>query len=332
MRKIYFIYPEFGNITTGGTLYDFYLCKYLKKIFIYHQSITVNHDISNIKIFRKIKSIPKDSIIIIDGYLANRIKYLLKKYNNIHLLVHHPCSLEDPADTTSSLRLFFNEKIAFTHAQSITTVSKYMKSRISRYLNRSSKISVVYPGIRECFFNCKTDVESIDILSIGNLIPRKGFEWLVESLSRLNIDWHLNIIGSYSIDNNYYEKVTNLIRKHKLEDKITFLGTVEKNVMLDYMQNSKLFVLATHYEGFGMALLESSISGLKVITTDLPVLREVLRNRDVDFVEEDNIDSLAKCIEYNLSHTHSLPITSCTEKYGWKRAARNFKMVLYGKR
>ena len=215
MRKIYFIYPKFGNITTGGTLYDFQLCLYLKKIFIYHQSIIVSHDASSIKIFSKLKSIPKDSIVIIDGYLANRIKYLLKKFKNINLLIHHPCSLEDPSNRTSCLRLFFNEKIAFTHAKSITTVSKYMQSRIRKYLNRRLDGSVVYPGIRDCLFKCKADTESMNILSIGNLIPRKGYEWLVESLSRLNVDWHLNIIGDYNIDNDYYQKLITLIKKYK---------------------------------------------------------------------------------------------------------------------
>ena len=95
--------------------------------------------------------------------------------------------------------------------------------------------------------------------------------------------------------------------------------------MLDYLQKSKLFILTTHYEGFGMALLESSISGVKVITTDLPVLREVLRSRDVDFVEENNVKSLAETIEHNFNNHVSKSASSSIEKYGWKRAARNFK-------
>ena len=332
MRKIYFIYPEFGSTVTGGTLYDVQLCKYLKKIFIYHYSIVVNHDISNIKLYSKIKSIPKNSIIVVDGYLANRIKDILKKYKNINLLVHHPCSLEDPSSRSSNLRLFFNERLAFSQANKITTVSKYMKSKISRYLNNYSNVSIVYPGIRECFFNSKGITKSKNILSIGNVIPRKGYEWLINSLSILKFDWHLNIIGSYNIDDIYYQSLTALIKKKHLEKKITFLGSVETDTMLDYLHKSKLFILSTHYEGFGMALLESSIFGVKVITTDLPVLREVLRNRDADFIEEGNINSLAESIEYNFNNTCPKPMISSIDKYGWKRAARNFKTVLYGKR
>ena len=151
-------------------------------------------------------------------------------------------------------------------------------------------------------------------------------------MSKLKFDWHLNIIGDYDIDKDYYQRLDLLIKDYRLEDKITFLGSVETKTMLDYLQKSKLFILATHYEGFGMALLESSISGVKVITTDLPVLREVLKSRDVDFVEENNIKSLAETIEHNFNRHVSKSASSSIEKYGWKRAARNFKMVLYGTR
>ena len=65
---------------------------------------------SSIKLFTKLNKIPKESIIIVDGYLANRIKYIIKKFDNISLLVHHPCSLEDPAKRSSNLKLYFNEK------------------------------------------------------------------------------------------------------------------------------------------------------------------------------------------------------------------------------
>ena len=332
MRKIYFIYPKFGSTITGGTLYDIQLCKYLKKIFIYHFGIIVRHDISSIKLFTKLKKIPKESIIIVDGYLANRIKYIIKKFGNISLLVHHPCSLEDPSKRSSNLKLYFNEKTAFTYAKSITTVSKYMKLKISKYLNKNSKIHVVYPGIRDCFFNYNTATNSKNLISIGNIIPRKGHEWLIKSLSKLKFDWHLNIIGDYSVDKDYYQRLDLLVKSYGLEDKITFLGSVETKTMLDYLKKSKLFILATHYEGFGMALLESSISGVKVITTDLPVLREVLKSRDVDFVEENNIQALAETIEYNFNNHASKTVSSSIGKYGWKRAARNFKMVLYGTR
>ena len=126
--------------------------------------------------------------------------------------------------------------------------------------------------------------------------------WLIESLKNIDINWHLNIIGHYNKDDQYYNELISLIQKYQLQDKISLLGNISNENMFKYINNSKLFVLPTYYEGFGMALLESSIAGLKVITTDLPVLREVLRNREVDFKEVININSITIAIKNNLEN------------------------------
>ena len=78
-----------------------------------------------------------------------------------------------------------------------------------------------------------------------------------------------------------------------------------------------------------MALLESSIAGLKVITTDLPVLREVLRNREVDFVEVNNISSLTVAIKNNLENSFIANKKDSKRQYSWERAASIFNKVIY---
>ena len=170
---------------------------------------------------------------------------------------------------------------------------------------------------------------SNNILSIGNVIRRKGYLWLIESLKNIDINWHLNIIGHYNKDDQYYNELISLIQKYQLQDKISLLGNISNENMFKYINNSKLFVLPTYYEGFGMALLESSIAGLKVITTDLPVLREVLRNREVDFIEVNNINSLTIAIKNNLENSFISNKKDNKIQYSWERAAANFSKAMY---
>ena len=96
------------------------------------------------------------------------------------------------------------------------------------------------------------------------------------------------------------------------------------------MSNSKIFVLPTYYEGYGMALLESSIAGLKTITTDLPVLREVLKNRDVDFIPKDDINLLANSISKSLYELNNKIYEVENIDYSWEKSALEFKRALYG--
>ena len=329
MRTVYFIIPNFDRSITGGTSYDFQVCKYLKKIHINIKTIVVNHDITSIQLFVKISKIPNTSIICMDGYLANKATHIIKKNKNISLLIHHPCSLEKSNNNLTDLKLYFHEKISFSYAKSIITVSNYMRDVIKRYLNKKVKINIVNPGIDSAFFDCMSNNNSNNILSIGNVIRRKGYLWLIESLKNIDINWHLNIIGHYNKDDQYYNELISLIQKYQLQDKISLLGNISNENMFKYINNSKLFVLPTYYEGFGMALLESSIAGLKVITTDLPVLREVLRNREVDFIEVNNINSLTIAIKNNLENSFIANKKDNKIQYSWERAAANFSKVMY---
>ena len=43
MKKLFFIFPEFEGTTTGGTLYDHEVCKYLKKLHVPAKKIIVSN-------------------------------------------------------------------------------------------------------------------------------------------------------------------------------------------------------------------------------------------------------------------------------------------------
>mgnify|MGYP002826880970 FL=1 len=94
------------------------------------------------------------------------------------------------------------------------------------------------------------------------------------------------------------------------------------------MLQSKIFALPTFYEGFGISLVEASALGLDVITTDLPVLREVLRGGHIQFVPMNNAKRLAEAIETSLSRKFKSN-DSRLKHYDWLTTAKTFKRVLY---
>ena len=168
MKKLFFIFPEFEGTITGGTLYDYEVCKYLKKLHVPAKKIIVRNSITQMKLSSLVNNLPKKSIILIDGYLANRISFLFNK--NIHILVHHPCCLEKREGKMSNLNLYFNEKKAFSNSKSIITVSFYMKKVINSLLDRIVKTEVAYPGIDDKYYSNKTNLNSKNILAVGNVI------------------------------------------------------------------------------------------------------------------------------------------------------------------
>ena len=78
-----------------------------------------------------------------------------------------------------------------------------------------------------------------------------------------------------------------------------------------------------------MSILECSIAGLKIITTDLPVLREVLKGKNATFVKKNDISSLLEAIRVNLNDGNNICKNICDKsKYSWSDTARVIKKAI----
>ena len=102
--------------------------------------------------------------------------------------------------------------------------------------------------------------------------------------------------------------------------------------MLEYMRNSKIFVLPTLFEGYGMSLLEAAIMGIKVITTDLPVLRESLKGKNVQFIDHCKINNFSKAIEESLKQKPLSNKTIDKNIYSWKQTGKKFLEAINAKK
>jgi len=325
MKKLFFIFPEFKDTITGGTFYDQEVSRYLKLLHVPLKKIIVSECISSIKLSFLIKNLPKKSTILIDGYLVNKISFLF--HNNFHILIHHPCCLERREGKMSNLNLYFNEKKAFSLSKSIITVSQYMRKVIHSISYRIVKIVVAYPGIDNRYYSNKRNLYAKNILAIGNVIERKGYSVLIEALADVKSDWHLNIIGKFSSNDPYYQNLIEKINKYKLSKSINFLGNISEDNKVQIMLDSKIFVLPTFYEGFGISLVEAKALGLNIITSDLPVLREVLKAGHTQFIPINDIKKLSAAIENTLLETSGLS-RNTMKFYSWRSTAKTFKRSL----
>ncbi len=325
MKEVYFIIPEFDHSITGGTLYDNNLTLELKKHRIPVREVRVRYNINVILLHKKINNIPKKSTILIDGYLVNKIR--TRVTNRLNILIHHPCSMEISNNQMSNINLYLSERKAFNAAESLITVSKTMKKVLLKYLDSYKNICVAYPGIDKIFCKQNINKDSKNILSVGNVIPRKGHHILIEALHRVTEDWTLTIVGNCEMDKTYYDNLKRLIIRNKMQDRIEFKGSMKPNDIIAEIRKSKFFILLTKYEGFGMSIAECAAAGLEIITTDLPVLREVLANYPVDFVDLKDLDNISKKINEklsrNLANTNNKDII-----YNWSHTAKKIKQSL----
>jgi glycosyltransferase involved in cell wall biosynthesis len=130
------------------------------------------------------------------------------------------------------------------------------------------RIEVVAPGTDRMPFSVGSNGGPLRLISVGAVVPRKGFDLLVEALASLtDLPWQLAVVGDRERDPAAAAHLDALIARHRLEDRIECLGAVSSERLAALYADADLFVLASHFEGYGMAFAEAIAHGLPVVGT-----------------------------------------------------------------
>ncbi|OIP97314.1 hypothetical protein AUK40_03460 [Candidatus Wirthbacteria bacterium CG2_30_54_11] len=156
----------------------------------------------------------------------------------------------------------------------------------------------------------KYDLSSPYIIFVGNVTTKKGLETLIEGFSLFLFEKQQNqfetrlekaagsskaveteqegsdafetsaldlvIIGSGKED--YKNSLLALADKYRVADRVHFLGFVEDADLCHLLSGAKAYVQPSHYEGFGIPVVEAMASGVPVIVTDAGGLLEVVED------------------------------------------------------
>lgn len=115
------------------------------------------------------------------------------------------------------------------------------------------------------------------ILALGTLEPRKNLNLLVEAYvqlpANLRAKYSLVLAGKWGWK---FESLKALVEKRQAEgyDIIT-TGYIDHEDNSTIYRNASAYGITTHYEGFGMPLLEALHCSIPSVAVDIPVLREV---------------------------------------------------------
>lgn len=161
-----------------------------------------------------------------------------------------------------------------------------------------------------------------DLIFVGRLIKEKNARLLVQALSILisdHPDIQLIILG----DGPERDMIRSQVRDLSLERNVTIIGFLENHdVVITFMKSSKVFVLPSTREGFGIAALEALGCGLPIVTINHPA------NAICDLITEKtgvicvpSPEDLAHGIRDTLQH-HEQMRDACrtsAEAYEWNR-------------
>ncbi len=228
----------------------------------------------------------------------------------------------DACDARASKKTLILKKWTISNVLQALTISEFTKNQTNiKYKFKDNLIKVIYPIVPKALLssnytknngngNSDSDVlqiknsYSIDnntfvIISVARLVKRKGTEFLIKAVSKINDDnIKLFIIGNGPEKENLTKLVTDL----NLNNKVFILGKVDD--IIPYYNLAHVSVLPSYmmvddgdFEGLGLVLLEAQSYGVSVIGTRSGGIPEAFDDGITGIlVEEQDIEGLEKAL------------------------------------
>jgi len=192
-------------------------------------------------------------------------------------------------------------------AEFIAAETDYSRELLcQRCPDSAAKIQRVYNGIDIEWFPSPLPAKQNPaplILSVGRLVPFKGFEYLVDAcaeLTRRGLDFTCEIVGDGPLRENLQGKIDKL----DLSSRVALLGSLSQGTIFEKLRATDIFVLASVVDSqggsdvFPTVILEAMSSALPVVSTRLAGIPEsVVHDKTGLLVPPGNTAALADALE-----------------------------------
>ncbi len=198
-----------------------------------------------------------------------------------------------------------------TNARLIVTDSKSSKRDIERYFGLPEGRVVAVP------ISCNPKFQSVNnnqnkdrlndiklgektVLFVGALDRRKNVVKVVQAVEIVRQRWkkdvRLIIVGQIKrIKGLRYTRRKEILYHRNIKDFVSLLGYVDLNKLIALYNVADVYVLPSHYEGFGMTVLEAQSCGTPVILSDSNWADEISGGNCL-FIDPDNEVDIAEKI------------------------------------
>lgn len=226
---------------------------------------------------------------------------------------------------TARLILRLGERWGTKHADAVIAVAQYIQQRLEeRFGRRIHYIPNGIPELRRVSPGSLLRRLGIEprryVLSVGRLVPEKGFHDLLDAFRGLDTQWKLVITGDADHRDEYYSRV---VQQAKLDPRVVLTGMLTGTDLEEVYSSAAIFVLPSYHEGLPLTLLEALSFRLPVLVTDIPANREVMTDACRSFQPGDvkRLNELLTCEINALSACNGLAAVDDVNlsAFNWER-------------
>jgi glycosyltransferase involved in cell wall biosynthesis len=174
-------------------------------------------------------------------------------------------------------KLYYDQLDLITVSDQVTACSNYLSRKIETIYNlKLNSVITIYNGVAYSKNREITPDKSNYIFYFGRLEHVKGLDLLINAFVNISDS---EILLKIAGDGSQLYNLKKLVSKYKLEERVVFLGKISQEEVFEYCYKSKLVVVPSRNEAFGLSVLEAIASGRSVLATNVGGIPEILDSR-----------------------------------------------------
>jgi glycosyltransferase involved in cell wall biosynthesis len=286
-----------------------------------------------------LRRVPAGQPIVVDGLALGVLPEAaaaLRESHPVIALVHHPLALETGLTDSEAQALRESERAALAAVSRVIVTSPATRDvLVADYAVPKDMITVALPGIARSGAapQRRPAGETVKLLAVGAVVRRKGYDILIEAVDRLaGLDWQLVIAGDCKRDRATADQLAATIARKRLERRVFLVGTVSDRELAELYCDADIFVLASRFEGYGMAYAEAIAHGLPVIGTRTGAIPDTVPSGAGILVPPDDPGALGTAlrslISYRWLRERCAGVARAAPMPTWEAAAQAFLDVV----
>ncbi len=257
-------------------------------------------------LFRHWRTLLKSDILKTNQILGAEIPVWLKKHFGKKLIVRcgylYSRVAVNSNNTVANVEYAHSlEKDAFTNADMCIVTSDFNRNYvIDKYSIDQDKVVVIPNYVDTELFKPLTELDKkYDLVFVGRGGREKNLISLLDALAILRTngtDIRLLLMGGCFSDSNLKKKAeSNRIR-------VTFLGNVRNNDLPQLLNQARIFILPSLYEGNPKVLLEAMSCALPCIGTDVEGINSLITHNKTGLICNTDAESISEAIHKLMSN------------------------------
>ncbi|PLX24915.1 hypothetical protein C0580_03770 [Candidatus Parcubacteria bacterium] len=236
---------------------------------------------------------------------------------------------------------------SFKKATVVQVISKFLGEWAKKREVAEKNIELIHNGANPKDLKPNVSKEELDklkakynkkegevyLVNTARLAPQKANDDIITAMAMLPENIKFLLVG----DGDDKNMLKYLARELGLEDRVIFVGQVDRGEVSKYRQISDIFVCPSRSEGLGNAFLSAMASRLPVIATQEGGLREFINEKTAWVVQKDSPEQIAEAVKNILNDPQKVKTITenahqmVSQEYNWDLVAQKMKDKVFTK-